>query len=104
MRADASVPRTSIPGSRRVVLLRQKTETELNIGYGRLTEITGEVTSREQRPLAGAKVNFDGQETVSDEQGVFHFDGVASGQALVVVELAGYASVQEELTVPAGKK
>ncbi len=103
-RALLRVSGPGIPGSRRVVLLRQKTETELNIGYGRLTEITGEVTSREQRPLAGAKVNFDGQETVSDEQGVFHFDGVASGQALVVVELAGYASVQEELTVPAGKK
>src|SRR6185295_11347470 len=39
-----------------------------------------------------------------DEKGVFHFDGVAPGQALVVVEHAGYAGVQEELTVPAAKK
>ncbi len=103
-RAVLRVSGPNIPGSRRIVLLRQKTETELNIGYGRLTEITGEVFSREQHPLAGAKVSFDGQDTTTDEQGVFHFDGVASGQALVVVELAGYASVQEELTVPAGKK
>jgi hypothetical protein len=103
-RAVLRVSGPGIPGSRRVVLLRQKTETELNIGYGRLTEITGEVFARDQRPLAGAKVSFDGQDTTSDEAGVFHFDGVASGQALVVVELAGYASIQEELTVPAAKK
>jgi len=103
-RAVLRVSGPGIPGSRRVVLLRQKTETELNIGYGRLTEITGEVTSRDQHPLAGAKVSFDGQDTTSDEAGVFHFDGVASGQALVVVEHAGYASIQEELTVPAAKK
>jgi len=103
-RAVLRVSGDGIPGSRRVVLLRQKTETELNIGYGRLTEITGEVSSRDQNPLAGAKVSFDGQESTTDEAGLFHFDGVASGQALVVVELPGYASIQEELTVPAGKK
>jgi len=93
-----------IPGSRRAVLLRQKAEAELNIGYGRLAEITGEVMARDEKLLAGAKVNFDGQETTTDENGVFHFDGVASGQALVVVEMKGFAAVQEELTVPAGRK
>lgn len=103
-RALLSVRGDGIPGSRRVVLLRQKAEAELNIGYGRLTEITGEVMSRDGRPLTGAEVNFDGQVAKTDEKGVFHFDGVASGQALVVVQMPGYAGVQEELTVPAGKK
>ena len=93
-----------IPGSQRVVRLRQKTEFELNIGYGRLTEVTGEVLTRDGQPLQGAKVSFDGQEALSDPMGLFHFDGVASGQALVVVQKPGFASVQQELAVPAGKK
>ncbi len=95
---------SGIPGSQRIVRLRQKTETEFNLGYGRLTEVTGEVQTREGQPLAGAKVSFDGQESETDERGVFHFDGIASGQALVVVQKTGYASIQEELAVPAGKK
>jgi hypothetical protein len=103
-RALVRVSGAGIPGSRRAVLLRQKAEAELNIGYGRLAEITGEVQTRDNKPLAGAKVNFDGQEATTDASGVFHFEGVASGQALVVVEMKGYAGVQEELTVPAGKK
>jgi len=103
-RALLRVSGAGIPGSRRAVLLRQRAEAELNIGYGRLAEITGEVQARDYKPLAGAKVSFDGQDTTTDASGVFHFDGVASGQALVVVEMKGYAGVQEELTVPAGKK
>lgn len=94
----------NIVGSQRIVRLRQKTESEFNLGYGRLTEVTGEVQTREGQALAGAKVSFDGQEAETDERGVFHFDGVASGQVLVLVQKAGYASVQEELSVPAGKK
>lgn len=95
---------TGIPGSQRIVRLRQKTEFELNLGYGRLSEITGEVITRDALPLQGARVSFDGQEAVTDPMGLFHFDGVASGQALVTVLKPGYAGLVQELTVPAGKK
>ncbi|MBK7645572.1 MAG: carboxypeptidase regulatory-like domain-containing protein [Planctomycetes bacterium] len=102
--AVVTVRADGIPGSERVVRLRQKTETELNIGYGKLTEVTGEVLTRDGLPLADAIVSFDGQEAKSDEKGLFHFDGVATGQVLVLVRKPGYASVQEQLTIPFGKK
>ncbi len=95
------------PGSLREVLLRQSSpdfsrETQLNVGYGRLSAVPGTVKEVTGDPLPGARVMIDGQEATTDEKGEFVFAGVASGETFVVVEKPGYAAHMERLTVAAG--
>ncbi len=90
---------TGTPGSLREVLLRKGSDTQLNVGYGRLALVQGAVKDSVGVPIADAKVTIDGQEGRSDEKGEFAVAGVASGDTFVVVEKSGYAAHMERLNV-----
>jgi hypothetical protein len=98
-----------LPGSQREVRLRNDRETQLNVGFGRPATLYGEVIDREGEAIPYATVTIDGQRATTDEEGVFHFPRMTSGQVLAVVQKAGYASYRELLnvsaatTVPIGK-
>jgi len=90
-----------IPGALRQVRLRQNNEEQLHISYARLTPVEGRVVTREDLPIAGAEVSFDGQATQTDENGWFRYEGIAPGKALLIIKKPGFASVLEEFSVPA---
>ncbi|MFN0244294.1 MAG: carboxypeptidase regulatory-like domain-containing protein [Planctomycetota bacterium] len=92
-----------VPGSMREVLLRQERDTYLNIQFARLASVFGEVIGVDGTPIPEARVLLDGQETTSDEKGVFYFDRVAPGETLVIVEKPGYAAYRETVHLPGGK-
>jgi hypothetical protein len=93
----------NIPGSMREVRLRQERDTHLNIGYGRPAIVHGEVFDQSSKPIAGARVTMDGQVAQTDEQGLFVFSNMASGEVLVVVEKPGYAAYRETFNVVAAQ-
>jgi hypothetical protein len=99
-----SVKSPGTPGSMREVRLRQERDTLLNIGYGRLAHVFGQVFDAQSKPMLAAKVTMDGQERTTDETGMFEFQGVASGEVLVLVERPGYASYRELLNVASGSR
>jgi hypothetical protein len=89
----------SIPGSLREVLLRQQRETPLNLGYGRTSLVHGSVKDPDAKPVAGARVTMDGQETATDENGNFLFTAIAPGDVLLFVEKEGFARLRRQWTV-----
>lgn len=99
--ALVSIRGPGIPGALRTVRLRQGNEEQLNLSYARLCEVSGRVVTREDLPIEGAEIRFDGQRTESDANGHFRFEGVAPGKVVVIVQKPGFASVMEELSVPA---
>jgi hypothetical protein len=90
------------PGAEREVLLREGSEAQLNVGFGRPSTLRGRVTDEANQPLPLARVVVDGQEVATDENGVFEVRGVASGKVPVYVLKAGYAAHREMLFVTAG--
>lgn len=90
-----------IPGSLREVLLRQERESLLHLGYGRTALVLGTVQDPEAKPLAGARVTMDGQETVTDDAGEFAFTEMAPGDVLIFVEKEGFARLRRQWTVVA---
>lgn len=95
---------SGFPGAQREVLLRANREQLLNLGFGRPAFVEGEVFDAGGKPLFGAKVTIDGQTSTTDEQGVFQFRAIASGEVIVLVEKNGFARYREKLTVPAGSR
>lgn len=92
-----------ILGSMREVLLRQERDTYFNIQFARLASVFGEVIGVDGTPIPEARVLLDGQETTSDEKGVFYFDRVAPGETLIIVEKPGYSAYRETVHLPGGK-
>lgn len=92
-----------IPGSLREYVLRQQRETLVNIGYGRLAQVTGEVLDDAGAPLDGAKVTMDGQVATTDPTGTFFFSGMTSGESTVYVEKPGFATLFQTTTITAGQ-
>jgi hypothetical protein len=88
-----------VPGSLREVLLRRERDSLLNIGYGRLAPVEGEVLGASGKGIEGARVVLDGQVAETDFEGVFRYSGVASGKTFVTVQKPGFAAVREELTI-----
>lgn len=101
-RALVDVTGPGIVGSLREVVLRENRETQFNISYGRPAQVHGEVFDADGKPLAGAKVTFDGQPVVTDDQGSFFLAQVAPGEATVYVEHPGHASLAQTLNVTGG--
>jgi hypothetical protein len=91
-----------IPGSLREVRLRQERESQLNLGYSRLSVVHGLVQDREAKPIAGALVSMDGQETTSGEDGRFVYTGMAAGELIVTVAKPGFSAVRQQITVVGG--
>lgn len=91
-------------GAEREVLLREKSDAELNVGFGRPASLSGIVRDERNTALALAKVVVDGQETMTDELGNFELRNVASGKVPVYISKPGYASHGEMLYVTAGTR
>lgn len=97
-----SVTGPGIPGAQREVRLRPLRETALNLSYARPARVYAEVVDKEAKPVVGAVVTMDGQTATSDEEGVVEFAAVAAGEALVVVEKPGFASVSQTVNLVGG--
>jgi len=91
-----------VPGAEREVLLREKRESQLNVGFGRPASVRGLVRDHNNVPLPGATVVVDGQETVTDDVGRFYFARVASGKVPIYVMKPGYASQRQMQAFTAG--
>ena len=91
-----------IVGARREVLLGRGRTSELNLGFGRLSSVIGQVEDEQREPLAGVEVIFDGQKTFTDEAGRFEVAHVAAGGATVELAAEGYAFYREKVNVTAG--
>jgi len=101
-----------IPGSLREMVLRNDRETRLNIGYGRLSTVNGEVYDQSGNPVAGAIVRMDGVPAQTDDFGRFNLAGIAGshGDMVVTIEKPGFAmlrtktSLMSGTTIPLGKQ
>lgn len=101
-RALVDVTGPGIVGSLREVVLRENRESQLNIAYGRPAQVNGEVFGDDGKPLSGAKITFDGQPAISDDQGGFYLPQVAPGEVTVYVEHAGHAALAQVLNITGG--
>ena len=84
-----------VPGAEREVLLRAGRLSELPVGFGRPAVVFGQVRDEQNNPLPFADVSMDGQQTKTDEAGIFRFIRMSSGKVPVYISKAGYASVRE---------
>lgn len=93
-----------IPGSLREVLLRNDRESRINIGYGRLSTVNGEVYDQSGNPVEGAIVRMDGVPAETNDFGRFNLVGVAGshGDMIVTVEKDGFATLRTKLSVMSG--
>jgi len=93
-----------IAGSLREMTLRNDRETRLNIGYGRLTTVNGEVVDHAGKPVEGAVVKLDGIPIETDEYGRFTLQGVAGshGDMVVTVEKAGFSTIRTKTSLTSG--
>lgn len=66
--------------------------------------INGRVTDDSGTPLSGAQIHVEGTSlgALSNDQGAYQILGVPAGQATVAVELLGFTSLNQVVTVPAG--
>jgi hypothetical protein len=104
---DVSGP--GLVGAQRELRLRQRREAMLNLGFGRLGAVQGQVLGRPKEPVEGALVRIDGHETQTDADGFFYLGSLASGQAFIEIEKPGFSAHREMVnitanaTVPAGR-
>jgi hypothetical protein len=90
--------------ARREVRLRGGSETTLNLGFGLPGAVGGRVIDREDKPIAGATIEVDGQIAFSDLDGKFLLSSVPSGLDLeCIVSMQGFAAHSELVTVSANK-
>ncbi|MCP3914590.1 MAG: carboxypeptidase regulatory-like domain-containing protein [bacterium] len=88
--------------SEREVLLRQLSETPLNVTFGRPASVAGIVKDRKGEPIVGATVRLDGGESTTDDEGTFYFPQVTAGAVLAVVKKPGYTMYRETVHLEAG--
>jgi hypothetical protein len=100
--AEVKVSGRGIPGSVRMVRLRQNVEADpLNISYDLPGSLTGTVYDDEGNPLADAEVELDGQTAITTENGEYYFPSMTAGLNLVlVVRAEGFAWYSRTLAVP----
>ena len=91
-----------IPGAKREVRLRADRDSQLHVPFGRPASIHGRVRDRQDKAVAGARVEVDGQEATSDEEGWFYFPRVAPGEVIAIATKEGWAGARQQLTVVAG--
>ncbi len=93
-----------VPGSLREVLLRNGREARLNIGYGRLSTVNGEVVDQRGDPVVGATVRFDGVPIETDVDGRFTLQGLAGshGDMVVTVEKEGFVPLRTKTSLMSG--
>ncbi len=91
-----------VPGALREVLLREDREAQLNVGFGRPAVVFGQVFDRKNNFVEGAKVVMDGQETITDDRGVFQFVRMTSGKVPVFISKHGFADTRSVEYITAG--
>ena len=91
-----------VPGALREVLLREQREAQLNLGFGRPAVVFGQVFDRKNNFVEGARVVMDGQETVTDDRGVFQFVRMTSGKVPVFLSKQGFADARSVEYITAG--
>lgn len=107
--AIVDVTGPGLVGARRELRLRQRREAVLNMGFGRLGAVQGQVLQKSTEPVEGAVVTIDGHETQTDAGGFFYLGSLASGQSFIEIEKPGFASQREMVnitanaTMPAGR-
>ena len=98
-----SIEGPGLVGAEREVRLRQRKETLLNIGFGRLGTVQGQVLDTDEEPVFGAEVVIDGHRTQTNEEGYFYLANLASGQTHVEISMPGYATHRERVAIGAGR-
>jgi hypothetical protein len=88
-------------GARREVRLRQRRETLLNIGFGRLGTLQGQVLDKGGDPLEGVRVQVDLGSVYTDEEGHFWLPNLASGLSFVELSKEGFAAYRENVNITA---
>lgn len=67
-------------------------------------EVSGKVVEEgTERPIAGARIKVAEQSTASDDSGIFQISGLPLGRQNLVVEAAGYRTLERTLELLAGK-
>jgi hypothetical protein len=99
----AEIRGAGLLGSRREVRLRQRRQTQLNIGFGRPGTISGRVQNSTGEGIEGAQVFVDGTRVVTGVDGGFFLVSVAAGRVLVEVEAPGYTATKEVVGITGGK-
>ncbi|MDF1800856.1 MAG: carboxypeptidase-like regulatory domain-containing protein [Planctomycetota bacterium] len=88
-------------GARREVRLRQRRETLLNLGFGLLGTVQGQVLDETGAPVVGATAIIDGHRDQTDDNGFFYLPSLASGLSFLELEKPGYASHRENVAITA---
>lgn len=91
-----------IPGALREVRLRADRDSQLHVPFGRPAAIHGRVRDREDKGIAAARVEVDGQQTETDEEGWFFLPRVAPGEVIAIATKEGWAGARQQLMVVAG--
>lgn len=87
--------------SERQIALRSLSTTTLPIGFtrGGSAQVYGRVLDPGGEPLVSARVRFDGQVSITDQDGIFYFPRVTPGKIMAVVDVPGYARHMEFLSI-----
>ena len=96
-----SIQGSGLVGAERELRLRQRRETTVNIGFGRLGAVQGTVLRHDETPIVGATVRVDGHETQTDVNGIFYIGNLASGQSTIEIESPGLAAHREMINITA---
>jgi len=88
-------------GARREVRLRARRETTLNLGFGRLGTVRGQVIDKTGEPLPQVRVQIDMTVSYTDEEGRFYAPNLASGLAFIELQKEGFASHRENINITA---
>lgn len=88
-------------GARREVRLRQRRESLLNLGFGLLGTVQGQVLDQAGEPVVGATAIIDGHRDQTDDNGFFYLPSLASGLSFIELEKPGFASHRENVAITA---
>ena len=80
-------------------------QTKQALAQGQKGAISGIVTDDSGAVLKGAQVTLESPvfNTVSDEQGRFYINDVASGSYTLTISYVGFTKFQREMSVPPGR-
>jgi hypothetical protein len=93
-----NIVKITAPGvgvARRELRTRQARDTQLNMGFGRLSNVMALVQDSTGKGIEGALVDLDGKVQRSGPNGIVRFSSVTAGRVLVEVEADGYTAHKE---------
>jgi hypothetical protein len=99
--AIVQVTGPGLVGARREVRLRARRETLLNLGFGRLGIVRGQVLNKEGEPLPQVRVQIDMGVGYTDDEGRFFLPNLPSGLSFIELQKEGFASYRENINITA---